>query len=189
MRTIRPALILFVLLSLLTGGVYPAAVTGLAHLWFPRQAEGSLIVRDGQVVASRLIGQPFAANAMFWGRPSAPGGEGAYDAMASGGSNLARSNPAWLDSVRARVARLHAADPSLGSVPADLVTASGSALDPDVSPASAYAQSARVARARGLRKRDVDALIARHIERRFLKVFGEPVVNVVGLNLALRDAR
>ncbi len=189
MRVLRPTLTLFVALSILTGAVYPALVTGLAHLLFPAQAEGSLIMKDGHAVASRWIGQPFASPRMFWGRPSTPGGDGPDDAMTSGGSNLARSNPAWIDSVRARAGRLRAADSTLDSVPSDLVTASGSALDPDLSPAGVYAQSPRVARARGLARAAVDSLIAQHVQGRFLGLFGEPVVNVVELNLALEGMR
>jgi len=182
---IRPALVLLALLTLLTGVVYPLAVTGLARLLLPRQAAGSLVVRDGRVLGSALVGQPFGAPGDFWGRPSATAAF-PYDASASAGSNLGPLNPALADSVRARIAALRAADPGArGPVPVDLVTASASGLDPDISPAAADYQVARVARARGLPTAEVRALVARTARGRTFGVLGEPRVDVLELNLAL----
>jgi potassium-transporting ATPase KdpC subunit len=184
---IRPALVLLLVLTLLTGLAYPLAVTGVAKLVFPRQAEGSLIVRDGRAVGSRLVGQPFSAPGYFWGRLSATAPV-PYDAAASTGSNLGPLNPALLEAARARISALRAADPAAtGPVPVDLVTASGSGLDPHVSPAAAACQVARVARARGLAPDAVRALVRRHTEGRTFGLLGEPRVNVLELNLALDD--
>ena len=181
----RPALVLVAALTLLTGVAYPLAVTGVARLAFPRQAGGSLIVRDGYVVGSALIGQAFDDPRYFWGRPSATGPV-PYHAGASGGSNLGPSNPALHDAVRARITALRAAERTAGgAVPIDLVTASASGLDPHVSPAAAEFQVARVARARGLDPRAVRALVATHTEGRTFGLLGEPRVNVLELNLAL----
>ncbi len=189
MRTeLRPALVLLLAFTVLTGVAYPLAVTGLAKLAFPRQAEGSLIVRGGRVVGSRLVGQPFEDARYFWGRPSATSPV-PYDASASTGSNLGPLNPALLAAVRARVAALRAADSTArGPVPVDLVTASGSGLDPDISPAAAEFQVARVARARGMAPEAVRALVRRHTTGRTLGVLGEPRVNVLELNLDLDAA-
>lgn len=185
---IRAALILLVLMTVLTGFVYPLAITGVAQLAFPRQANGSLIVRDGVVVGSRWIGQPFSDPKYFWGRLSAT--TPPYNAAASSGSNLGPLNPALIDAAHARIAALRAADPDSGLavgrlVPVDLVTASGSGLDPHISPAAAEYQVNRVAKARGLDPGLVRWLVAAHTSHRFLSVIGEPVVNVLELNLAL----
>jgi potassium-transporting ATPase KdpC subunit len=185
---LRPALVLLLVFTVLTGLVYPLALTGAAKLVFPRQAEGSLVVQAGGVRGSRLIGQPFSAPGYLWGRLSAtvpvP-----YDATASTGSNLGPLNPALLDAARARIAALRAADPGArGPVPVDLVTASGSGLDPHVSPAAAEYQLARVARARGLTPGEVRAIVRRHTAGPTFGVLGEPRVNVLEVNLEL-DAR
>jgi len=185
MRTeIRPALALLLVLTVVTGIAYPLAITGVAHFVFPRQAHGSLIVRDGVVVGSSWIGQPFSDPRYFWGRLSATSPP--YNAGASSGSNLGPLNPALLDQARARIAALRGADPEArGPVPVDLVTASGSGLDPHISPAAAEYQAARVARSRGLDVENVRRLIAAHTTHRLLRFIGEPVVNVLELNLAL----
>ena len=186
---LRPALTVFVLLSALTGIVYPLAVTGIARAAFPAQAAGSLVLRDGQAVGSTLIGQNFSDPKHFWGRPSATGPM-PYNAAASGGSNQGPLNPALADAVKARVEALRAADPgNTATVPADLVMASGSGLDPHISPAAARYQVPRVARLRGLPAAEVEALVAQHTEAPALfGLLGEPRVNVLALNLAL-DAR
>jgi K+-transporting ATPase ATPase C chain len=184
-ETLRPALALFVLLSVVTGLVYPLAVTGVAQLLFPWPANGSLVQRDGKPVGSALIGQQFADPGHFWGRPSATAPQ-PYNAAASTGSNLGPLNPALVEAVQARVAALRAADPgNAAPVPVDLVTASGSGLDPDISLAAARYQAPRVARVRGLPPAQVEALIERHARRPWLGVLGEPRVNVLALNLAL----
>jgi K+-transporting ATPase ATPase C chain len=185
MAPVRPTLILLALLTLLTGGVYPGAVTLVAQGLFPFQAHGSILRANGRPLGSARIGQPFTAPGYFWSRPSATA-PGPYDAASSGGSNLGPLNPALLDAVRTRVAALRAAGPARpGPVPVDLVTASGSGLDPDVSPAAALYQVPRVTRARGLPEARVRALVEAHVEGRALGVFGEPRVNVLLLNLAL----
>jgi K+-transporting ATPase ATPase C chain len=182
---LRPALTLLLLLTVLTGIVYPLAVTVVARLLFPDQAEGSLVRRDGHAVGSLLIGQGFTDPGHFWGRPSATTPQ-PYNGTASGGSNLGPLNPALTDAVRARIAALRAADPGNSApVPVDLVTASASGLDPHISVAAATYQAARVARARALAVERVQALIAAHTEGRLLGVIGEPRVNVLELNLAL----
>lgn len=182
---LRPALVLLLLLSLLTGLVYPLLVTVLAQALFADQARGSLVLRDGRAVGSLLIGQAFSDPGHFWSRPSATTPQ-PYNATASTGSNLGPLNPALTDAVKARVAALRAADPgNSASVPVDLVTASASGLDPHISVAAAEFQAARVARARGLELARVRALIARHTEGRLAGVLGEPRVNVLQLNLAL----
>ena len=185
LASLRPAVVLFLLLTALTGFIYPLVVTGLAQLLFPQQAAGSLVMRNGRALGSRLIGQSFSAPGYFWGRPSATTPQ-PYNGTASGGSNLGPLNPALLDAVKPRIAALRAADPGHEApVPVDLVTASGSGLDPEVSVAAATYQAARVARARGLAPERVQALIAQHTEGRLLGVLGEPRVNVLELNLAL----
>lgn len=186
MRTLlRPALLLLVLLTVLTGVIYPLTVTGLAQAMFPRQANGSLLERDGKPIGSSLIGQNFTAPEYFWGRPSATTPQ-AYDGTASGGSNLGPTNPALTEAAKQRIAVLRAADPgNAAPVPVDLVTASGSGLDPDISPAAVRYQLARVARARGLSPAEVQALVVRHTRGRQFGVLGEPRVNVLELNLAL----
>lgn len=186
MKTLwRPAISLFVMLSVVTGVAYPMLVTVLAQALFPREAEGSLLTRDGSLVGSRLVGQNFTDPKFFWGRPSATGGW-PNNALASGGSNLGPTNPALMAAIAARVATLRAADPgNAAPVPLDLVTASGSGLDPDISPAAARYQAARIARARGLAPALLERLIARHTQPRELGFLGEPRVNVLALNLAL----
>ncbi len=182
---LRPALSLFIALSLITGIAYPLAVTALARLAFPEAASGSLIVKDGKAVGSRLIGQNFTDPGHFWGRPSASSPM-PYNASASGGSNLGPLNPALVEAVQARIAALRAADPgNTRTVPADLVTASASGLDPHISPAAAAYQIERVARARHLDVATLEALVARHTDGRQWGVFGEARVNVLELNLAL----
>jgi K+-transporting ATPase ATPase C chain len=182
---LRPALTLLLLLLVLTGIVYPLAVTVAARLLFPDQAAGSLVRRDGHTVGSLLIGQSFTDPGHFWGRPSATTPQ-PYNGTASGGSNLGPLNPALTDAIRARIAALRAVDPGNSApVPVDLVTASASGLDPHISVAAAAYQAARVARARGLAVERVQALIATHTEGRLLGVIGEPRVNVLELNLAL----
>jgi len=184
MSHLRPALVVLALLSLLTGALYPLLVTGIAQAAFPRQASGSLIEQGGKLIGSSLIGQQFEDAQYFWGRLSATAP--AYNAGASSGSNLGPSNPALRDAAQARVAALRAADPgNTAPVPVDLATASGSGLDPHISPAAAFYQVARVARARHLDAGRVKALVAAHVEGRTLGVLGEPVVNVLLLNLAL----
>jgi len=181
----RPAAVLFLVLTALTGVLYPLVVTAVAQLLFSDRATGSLLVRDGHVVGSRLIGQSFSDPRYFWGRPSATTPQ-PYNGAASTGSNSGPLNPAFLDAVHARVAALRAADPgNAAPVPIDLVTASGSGLDPEISPAAAGYQAARVARVRGLPAERVQALIAQHTGGRLLGILGEPRVNVLELNLAL----
>ena len=186
----RPALVALLALTALTGLVYPLVVTGLAQALFPHQAGGSLIVEDGQVRGSALIGQPFADDPRwFWSRPSASA-PFPDNAAASGGSNLGPTNPALVAAVQARIDALRAADPgNTAPVPVDLVTASASGLDPHLSPAAAAWQAARVARARALAPERVQALIARCTEDRSLGVLGEARVNVLQLNLALARER
>jgi K+-transporting ATPase ATPase C chain len=183
--TLRPALVLFLLLTVLTGLLYPLLVTGLAQLLFPHQAAGSILTRDGHAVGSRLIGQSFSDPRYFWSRPSATTPQ-PYNGTASTGSNLGPLNPQLTDAIKTRIGALRAADPTNSApVPVDLVTASASGLDPEISVAAADYQAARVARARGLAPERVQALIAQHTEGRLLGVLGEPRVNVLELNLAL----
>jgi potassium-transporting ATPase KdpC subunit len=181
----RPALVLFVLLSLATGLAYPLLVTGIAQLALPRQANGSLIVHGDRLVGSSLVGQHFQEPGHFWGRPSATGPM-AYNASASAGSNRGPLHPALADAVKARVAALRQADPgNVAPVPVDLVTASASGLDPHISRAAADYQAARVARARGLPEPRVRQLVEQHTEWPLLGFLGEPRVHVLRLNLAL----
>src|SRR5215472_7887463 len=184
--TLRPALVLFLLLSVLTGLVYPLVVTGLAQLLFRSQADGSLIRGSGgQLLGSHLIGQSFSDPKYFWGRPSATTPQ-PYNGTAAGGSNFGPLNPALTDAVKASVVALRAADPNNNTpVPIDLVTASGSGLDPEISVAAAVYQAPRVARARGLDVAQVRGLIATHSKGSVAGVLGEPRVNVLELNLAL----
>jgi len=183
--SIRPALVLFLLLTGLTGLLYPLVVTGVAQLLFPGRAAGSLVTRDGRAVGSRLIGQSFNDPQYFWSRPSATTPQ-PYNGTASTGSNLGPLNPALLDAVRPRITALRAADPgNRAAVPIDLVTASASGLDPEITLAAADYQAERVAQARRLAPERVRALIALHTEGRLLGVLGEPRVNVLELNLAL----
>lgn len=188
MQEIRPALILFLLLTVLTGVVYPGVVTLVARTFFADQAGGSLLESDGQVVGSRLLGQPFSGPQYFWSRPSATGPH-PYNGAASGGSNQGPINPALETAVRDRVAALRLADPdNTAPVPVDLVTASASGLDPHLSPAAAEYQVNRVARARGVPADDVRQLVREATRERTLGIFGEARVNVLELNLSL-DSR
>lgn len=188
MKTLWSAVALLLALTILTGIAYPLLVTGIAQLAFPKKANGSLIERDGTVVGSRLIGQSFQGPRYFWGRLSATGPT-PYNAAASSGSNYGPTNPAVTESARARIDALRAADPgATGGVPADLVTASSSGLDPEISPAAAEYQVPRVAATRGMTEAAVRALVAAHTEGRTLGVLGEPRVNVLELNLALDES-
>jgi potassium-transporting ATPase KdpC subunit len=182
---LRPALVLFGALSLLCGVLYPLAVTGIGRAAFAHEANGSLVAVDGRTVGSFLIGQPFSAPGDFWSRPSATAPM-ADNAAGSGGSNLGPTNPALLDAVRQRVAALKQADPgNRAPIPVDLVTASASGVDPEISVAAAEYQAARVAAARKLPEQSVRALIGRYQQDPVLGVLGEPRVNVLALNLAL----
>ena len=181
----RATIVMLVALTVVTGLVYPLIVTGIAQLVFPAQANGSLVVRDGKAVGSALIGQPFDDPKYFWGRPSATS-PFPYNAAASSGSNQGPTNPALTKAVQDRVDALRAADPgNTAPVPVDLVTASGSGLDPHISPAAALYQVSRIARERKQAFSVVRALVERHIEGRTLGILGEPRVNVLALNLAL----
>lgn len=186
MKTLlRPAISLFVLLTAVTGLVYPLAVTGVAKVVFPTQADGSLVTRNGQLVGSSLIGQNFSDPKYFWGRPSATSPM-PYNAANSGGSNQGPSNPALVDAVKGRLDALKTADPANNSpIPVDLVTASASGLDPEISVAAAEYQVNRVARARGLAPDIVKTLVAQHTTERLFGLLGERRVNVLQLNLAL----
>ena len=185
----RPAIVVLALFTLITGLVYPVVVTGFTQLLFPRQANGSLIEQDGQILGSELIGQPFDDPSYFWGRLSATASF-PYNAAASSGSNLGPTNPALVEAAQARVEALKAADPgNTQPIPVDLVTASGSGLDPHISIAAAIYQAPRVARERGLSEGQVLALVTEHSEGRVLGFLGEPRVNVLELNLALNETR
>jgi potassium-transporting ATPase KdpC subunit len=182
---VRAAVVSLVVFTVVTGIAYPVVVTGIAQLVFPHQANGSLIVKDGKPVGSTLIGQPFDDPKYFWSRPSATSPFG-YNAGASGASNLSPTNADLIKTVQGRVDALRAADPgNTTPVPVDLVTASGSGLDPDISPAAALYQVGRVAKARKLDEAVVRSLVAQHTQGRQLGLFGEPRVNVLALNLAL----
>lgn len=188
LRELRPALIVFVALTLVTGVVYPLVTTLIGRVAFPSQVEGSVIEQDGKAVGSRLLGQPFSSPQYFWSRPSATGPM-PYNGAVSSGSNQGPLSPVLGEAVTARIAALREADPgNTAAVPVDLVTASGSGLDPHISVAAADYQVARVARARGLPQAEVAALVREHTEGRSFGVLGEPRVNVLELNLAL-DAR
>jgi K+-transporting ATPase ATPase C chain len=184
-RQLRPAITMTLTMCVTTGLLYPGLVTALAQLFFPRQANGSLVAAHGRVVGSALIGQPFAQPRYFHPRPSAAGA--GYDATASGGSNRGPTDSALAARIGAAVDSLRR-DGVRGAVPSDMVTASGSGLDPDISPANALLQAPRVARARGVAEAEVRALVAAHIQGRQLGLFGEPRVNVLLLNLALDSA-
>ena len=187
MKIIRPALVSLIVFTILTGIIYPLTVTGLAQLLFPAQANGSIMVKNGNPVGSALIGQPFDDPKYFWGRLSATA-PFPYNSAASSGSNLAQTNPTLLDNAKGRIADLKAADPqATASVPADLATASGSGLDPHISPAAAAYQVQRVARLRGMDAAKVSALVAVNTEGRQFGILGEPVVNVLKVNLALDE--
>ena len=182
---LRPAIVSLIMLTALTGLLYPVVVTGIAQVLFPHQANGSLIVKDGKAVGSALIGQPFDDPKYFWGRPSATS-PFPNNAGASGGSNLGPTNPALQKAVQDRIEALRSADPgNTTPVPVDLVTASGSGLDPDISPAAAFYQVRRVAKARGLTEDAVRSLVEQHTDGRQFGFLGEPKVNVLKLNLAL----
>jgi K+-transporting ATPase ATPase C chain len=189
-KHLKPAIILFVLLSVLTGLIYPAVVTGLAQLLFPSQANGSLMTdSNGKPTGSSLIGQPFSSPGHFWGRPSATG-PFPYNAGASSGSNLGPTNPALVDAVKARIEALKAADPDNKTlIPIDLITASSSGLDPHISPAAADYQINRVAKARNMKPEKLRALVDANTESRQWVFLGEPRVNVLTLNLALDAAQ
>ena len=188
-ENLRPALVMLLLLALVTGLAYPLMVTAIGQIAFPRQASGSLIVIDGQTAGSELIGQPFDDPRYFWGRPSATA-PAPYNAAASAGSNLGPSNDALVHAIQARIDALHAANAALGvanlaPVPVDLVTSSGSGLDPDISPAAAEWQVGRVARARNLSDQQIRSLVAQNTQNRQFGLLGEARVNVLKLNLAL----
>jgi potassium-transporting ATPase KdpC subunit len=186
LKELRPALSMMIAMTVVTGIGYPLAVTGVAQSVFPAQAQGSLIEKDGKVIGSELIGQQFTGPGYFWGRPSAAGK--GYDAANSSGSNLGPASKALIDGVAANVNALKAAHPDqTGPVPADLVSASGSGLDPHITPAGAYWQIKRVAAARHAPYGEIRELVEVHTEGRSLGVFGEPRVNVLNLNLALDE--
>lgn len=186
MRHLASAVLVFLFFTVLTGLAYPLLVTGIAQAVFPHQANGSLVEKDGRPIGSELIGQPFAGPAYFWSRPSAT--TPPYNAAASGGSNLGPTNPALIERVKADAERLRAAHPNNGSIPVDLVTTSGSGLDPHISPAAAFYQVERVAAARGIDPAALRRVVENHVERRWLGVIGEPRVNVLRLNLDLEGA-
>ena len=189
LKQLRPAVVSFLVLTLITGIAYPLLVTGVAQAIFPDQANGSQIVKDGKAVGSELIGQAFSDPKYFWGRPSATGPM-PNNAAASSGSNLGPLNPALVDAVKGRVQALKEVDPgNTAPVPVDLVTASGSGLDPHISPAAAEYQVQRVAKLRNLQPEDVRSLVAQHTEGRQFGLLGEPRVNVLKLNLALDASR
>ncbi|WP_266160201.1 potassium-transporting ATPase subunit KdpC [Dyella silvatica] len=184
-KLLRNILVMLLLLTVITGVIYPLAVTGVAQLLFPKQANGSLVEKDGKAVGSSLIGQSFTEPKYFWGRPSATTPM-ANNGASSTPSNLGPTNPALVDAVKQRIDALHTADPgNTAPVPADLVTASGSGLDPEITPAAAQYQLARVARVRGMSEADVQKLVAAATSGRQLGVLGEPRVNVLQVNLAL----
>lgn len=184
-KQIRIAIVSTLMLTVLCGLAYPFVITGLAQLLFPSQANGSLIYKDGKAIGSHLIGQSFDDPKYFWGRLSATGPV-PYNAASSSGSNLGPTNPALFKAVQDRIDALHKADPdNKALIPVDLVTASGSGLDPHITPAAAFYQAARIARLRGISEETVRGLIVRHTQGRWLGLIGEPGVNVLELNLDL----
>jgi potassium-transporting ATPase KdpC subunit len=186
---LRPAIVSFAIFTLVTGVLYPLLITGIAQVIFPHQANGSLIVQQGQVIGSELIGQSFNDPRYFWGRPSATS-PFPYNAAASAGSNLGPTNPSMIEQVNARIAALKASDPlSITPIPIDLITASGSGLDPNISIAAALYQVPRVSNARGLSEEMVKSLIDQYTEERQFIILGEPRVNVLELNLALDEIK
>ena len=188
LKMLKSTLMLFLMLTLITGVAYPLVVTGVASLTMPGKASGSVVTRDGKAMGSALIGQSFSDPGHFWSRPSATG-PNPYNGAASTGSNLSPTNPALIDAMQARVKALREADPgNNAAVPVDLVTASGSGLDPHISPAAALYQLPRVARVRGMNEAEVRELVTATTESRTFGLLGEPRVNVLRLNLAL-DAR
>jgi len=189
MRALLIAIRMTIVLTILTGLIYPLAMVGIAHVIFPWQSAGSIATRNGQVVGAATIGQNFASPRYFHSRPSAAGDKG-YDATSSSGSNLGPTNKILIDTVRKRLKDELETDPGVttGQVPVDLVTASGSGLDPEISPAAAEIQVARVAKTRGLSQDVVEQLVQQNTRGRWLGILGEPGVNVLALNLALDDA-
>ncbi|MGD0078700.1 MAG: potassium-transporting ATPase subunit KdpC [Sedimentisphaerales bacterium] len=186
-RILRQAVACIVVFTVITGVIYPLIVTGIAQLAFQSKANGSLITRDGKIIGSSLIGQSFGNPKYFWSRPSATSPV-PYNAANSSGSNLGPLNPALLDGVKSRITQLKTADSGVKEpVPVDLVTASGSGLDPDISPAAAIYQVPRIAKARNVDESKIEGLVAKHIKSRQIGILGEPRVNVLELNLALDD--